>query len=348
MKVKRIVSMLCLSSLLTGCNAPESAPVVNQTVGETEDIEIGMSFDTFVVERWQRDRDIFVSTAKELGATVNVQNANGDVTEQINQLNYFIEKGVDVIVVVPIDATMLTDVVNEAHEHDIEVICYDRLIRNAGTDAYISFDNETVGILMGDAMSSQLTVGDQVVMVSGPTTDANVEYVNRGFEEEMQKAGITVLDTVYIDEWKAELAYDYVSENISWIGTDVDGIMCGNDNLASQVIVALAENRMAGTIPVTGQDADLDACQRIVEGTQYMTVYKPVGNLAEQAAILAVQMANGEEITYESTINDGSTEIPYFRMSPEAVTAENMDEVIIGNGFHLKEDVYINRPKLLE
>ena len=119
--------------------------------------------------------------------------------------------------------------------------------------------------------------------------------------------------------------------------------MCGNDNLAGQVIQALSVQRLAGEVPVCGQDADLEACQRIVEGTQLMTVYKPFERLAKRAAECAILLARGEELTGDDlgTINDGSFTIPYIGIEPIAVTADNIDEVIINSGFHLREDVYL-------
>lgn len=335
--------LLLIISMLSSCGKNKGSRETDNT--EEDMIEIGMSFDTFVVERWQRDRDIFVSKANELGAQVNVQNPNGDVNEQIRQLEYFIDKKVDVIVVVPIDADSLSEVVKRAKDQGIKVISYDRMIHNANTDVYISFDNEAVGHCMGRVMGKQLTVGDHVIMLCGPLTDGNVTQVSTGFLEEMEKSGIRVVDIAYMDEWKAELAYEYMNEHMDTIREDIQGIMCGNDNLASQVVFALSENQLAGKIIVTGQDADLDACQRIVEETQFMTVYKPVNQLAERAAQIAVKLAKGEEIEYTETISDGTYEIPYIKLMPETVTNENMDEVIINQGFHLKEEVYINKRK---
>lgn len=341
-----LMLILLTTVFLTVCQSKKETSKLMEE--QTEDnIEIGMSFDTFVVERWQRDRDVFVSTANELGAEVNVQNANGDVEKQIEQLQYFIDKKVDVIVVVPIDANSLGPIIEKAKDKNIKIVSYDRLVNNANADLYISFDNEAVGHIMGSTLEKELTVKDNVLMICGPLTDGNVAMVNKGFEEEMEKSGINILDREYIDDWKAELAYDYVNGNMDTIKNQVQAIMCGNDNLASQVIVALSENRLAGDIIVTGQDADLDACQRIVEGTQFMTVFKPVTLLAEKAAILSVDLANGKEIPHEKTINDGTYDIPYISWSPVAVTKENMDVVIVDSGFHLKEDIYINRPQNL-
>ena len=118
--------------------------------------------------------------------------------------------------------------------------------------------------------------------------------------------------------------------------------MCGNDALAGVVIRALSEMRLAGKIVVVGQDADLDACQRIVEGTQEMTVYKPVENLAKKAAEYAVSLAKGEEIKTATRYNDGTYDVPFIKLEPIAVYKDNMEETIIDGGYHLKEDVYIN------
>ena len=146
----------------------------------------------------------------------------------------------------------------------------------------------------------------------------------------------------------AELAATHVNKGLE-VTDDVVGVMCGNDDLASQAVKVLSENRLAGQVAVVAQDADLAACQRIVEGTQTMTVYKPIEQEASTAAELAVRLGKGEDISKEEngisvneTFNDGSNDIPYYKITPVAVTAENMDEVIIDGGFHTREDVYLN------
>jgi len=122
--------------------------------------------------------------------------------------------------------------------------------------------------------------------------------------------------------------------------------MCGNDNIATMVVHALAENRKADNMLVVGQDADLEACQRIVEGTQTMTVYKPVEKLASRAAECTIALIKGEELSGDDVMsfNDGKYDVPYVKLTPIAVTEENMNEVIINSGFHLKEDVYLYSP----
>ena len=333
--------------LLAGCS-PRKTGEEQETALQEEDIQIGLSFDSFVIERWMRDRDVFVSTAQSLGAQVNVQIANGDVEEQISQIEYFISKDMDVIVIIAIDGDALTDVVRKAKEEGIRVISYDRLIPNAGTDLYISFDNYRVGVLMGEALQEALPEGGNIFAIYGSPTDHNVELVQQGLAEALEDSELKIVYEAYCENWLAELAFDAVNEGLEQ-ETDIAGVMCGNDDLASQAIKALAEHQMAGKVTVVAQDAELSACQRIVEGTQEMTVYKPVDELAKKAAQLAVSLAKGEDITgtgaklrVTDTVYDGTQDIPYYSIEPVAVTAENMDEAIIDSGFHLEEDVYLN------
>lgn len=343
---KRLLSVLLMLALAVGITACGHVQTEDAAYEEEDDkIQIGMSFDSFVIERWQRDRDVFVSVAKELGAEVNVQNANGDVEEQKKQIDYFISKGMDVIVIISIDADELKESVEKAKKEGIRVIAYDRQINDADVDLYISFDNEEVGTMMALALVSHGISGGNVLMLGGSPTDGNVTMVEKGFREVMERNQVTILDAMHADGWKAELAAEYVYTHGDMVRL-ADGIMCGNDDLATQVVHALAETRRAGDILVVGQDADLAACQRIVEGTQIMTVYKPVEKLATRAAQEAVALAKGEALSGEDVteIKNGTYTVPYIGLEPISVTKDNIDEVIIGSGFHLKEDVYLNVP----
>lgn len=343
-KWKTICLLLVMMLLLTSCGEGEGGKSVNSPQ-EEEKIQIGMSFDSFVIERWQRDRDVFVSMAKELGAEVNVQNANGDIEEQKKQIDYFIQKDMDVIVIICIDSEGLGSSVQKAKDAGIKVIAYDRLIKDADVDLYISFDNEMVGTMMAQALIDEGLAGGNVLMLGGSPQDNNVSLVEGGFKKVMEENDVTVLDSFHADGWRAELAAAYVYDHVDVV-SEADAIMCGNDNLASQVVHALAEKRLAGDILVVGQDADLEACQRIVEGTQVMTVYKPVEKLAQRAAECAVMLARGEEIIGDdvSIMDNGSYQIPYVGLLPVSVTEKNINDVIINSGFHLKEDVYLNVP----
>ena len=343
-KEKKMIGLFLLLGIcaaLTGCGSQEKK---EEPAPQEDKVKIGLCFDTFVLERWIRDRDVFETTAKIQGAEVNVQNANGDVDQQISQIRYFIKKRMDVITIIAVDGSSLTEVVREAKEAGIKVIAFDRLIRNADVDLYISFDNEQVGRLMGEALKERLPEGGNIFAIKGPPTDNNVSQVEKGFSEAIKDSGLNVVYQQYCDAWTAELAYDAVSRGLEAY-PDVAGIMCGNDGLATEAVRALTENRLAGTVVVTGQDADLNACQRIVEGTQAMTVYKPVENEAATAAEYAVKMGNDIYVSVAGTINDGTYDVPYISLDPIAVTKDNMQTEIIDTNFHSEEEVYLNITK---
>ncbi len=324
---------------MTGCASatPKNAPQPEQ---KDDSIQIGLSIDSLLIERWSRERDLFVSKAQELGAEVNVQNANGEVEEQIKQIQYFIDKKMDVIVVIAIDDIALKDTVAAAKKEGIKVIAYDRPIRNANVDLYLSVDNEKVGELMAEYIRKYIGNDGTIIQVKGSPTDYNVQMVQDGFERILSTTKIKIDYAEYSNGWVAENGFTVTDEYLK-TGKVPDAIMCGNDNLAAHAIRALIEKRLGGKVCVVGQDADLEACQRIVEGTQYMTVYKPVEKLAIRAAERAVDMAGGVPLGLKDTFNDGTYDVPYERLEPIAVTKANMDEVITGK-YHQKNEIYLN------
>lgn len=312
---------------------------------EEHKIQIGLTVDSFVIERWIRDRDVFVATARELGADVNVQDAGADAEEQISQIEYFISKQVDVIVVIARDCGVLSDVVQKAQNAGIPVISYDRMINNANTDFYISFDNRKVGEIMAQALIDAIPQGGDIFMIQGSSSDNNVKMLKEGFDDTLEDTNLNVVYEANCDGWTAELAVGYVEEALEKY-PHVKGIMCGNDDIASQVVQVLAENQLAGNVVVIGQDGDLAACQRIVEGTQYMTAFKSIEDLAREAAKYAVEIGSGREASelegVTEKVNDGTYDIPSKVLDPIAVTRENIDEVIIDGGFHRRDEVYLN------
>ena len=162
-----IIGILALI-VLAGCGQREQGKEIEKkavSIEEENKTTIGLSFDSFVIERWLRDRDAFVAAADNLGAEVNVQNANGDVEEQIEQIRYLIKKKVDVMVVVAADCMEISEVMLEAKAAGIPTISYDRLIQNADTDLYISFDNEKVGQYMAEVLVENIPEGGKIFMI---------------------------------------------------------------------------------------------------------------------------------------------------------------------------------------
>ena len=259
---------------------------------------------------------------------------------QAAQIEYLIEKDMDVIVIIATDYNALSEPVRKAKREGVRVIAYDRLIKDADVDLYITFDNERVGEMMAETILARTPEEGKIFMMCGSPEDNNVSLVMEGFHGMIDRTDRVVVETAYADNWLSEIGFYQVSAYLDK-GGEADAIMCGNDDIASQVIRALSERRMAGEVCVVGQDADLGACQRVVEGTQAMTVYKPVEKLARRAAECAVTLAKGEDLKTAGTFFDGAQEVPYIGLEPVAVTAANMD-VIIEDGFHMREDIYLN------
>lgn len=309
-------------------------------------VKIGFSMDSLVVERWESDRDLFTAKAKELGADVIVENANNDSEEQVKQIKYLMNQNIDVLVVIPHDAEYLSQVVSAAKKKGIKVIAYDRLVKRAGVDLYISFDNSKVGELMAKSLYDKVPKGNYII-INGDKDDYNTHFVSESFkkvlEPHIKNGDIKIIDEVWSPSWKEDEAYKCIDDEIAG-GHKIDAIMCGNDRLAEAAIQKLSEWRLAGKTYVVGQDAALSSCQKIVEGTQLMTVYKPIKILAEEAAGYAVKLGKGEKIKANSKIYDGKRNIPFQIEAPVAVYKSNMMDVIKDN-FHSMEDVYRNVPK---
>nr|WP_303181293.1 substrate-binding domain-containing protein [Lachnoclostridium phocaeense] len=354
MKKRRFSAVLILAAmlLLSACAdaSQETVQEVPADAGEEKDdgIRIGITFDTFVLERWTRDRDVFMDTARKMGATVDVQTANGDVEKQKEQVRKFTEENMDAIVIVATDCYSLKEEVEDARNKGIQVISYDRLIQGEQTDLYITVDNEKVGTLMAQSIKEKLPEGGNVVMICGPEADSNSMDVANGFETELGDGPWKIVYKSHVKSWTPENGTQAVADAFAGTEEEIDAVMCGNDGLAGYVIRSLSERQLAGDVVVVGQDADLEACQRIVEGTQTMTVYKPINDLAKEAAECTVKLARGEQIVgnvldvSDVKENEDGQEVPYYGLEPVAVTAENMDSVIIGSGFHSREEVYLN------
>ncbi|MDQ0342684.1 D-xylose transport system substrate-binding protein [Lederbergia wuyishanensis] len=351
------MSMLALIILVGACEykkghsddqevSGDAAVVEEPSENHTEDddkITIGFSMDTLAEERWLRDRELFKEAVEALGAEVKILASKGDDALQILQAETLINEGIDILVIVPHNAESTAMIVKKAHAAGIKVLSYDRLVRNSEIDLYVSYDNEMVGELQAKAITKLVPKG-KYVYIGGAETDYNAHLLKKGVFNILQplidKGDITIVYDQWTKDWFPEYAFSSMQEALKANDNNVDAVISANDATAGKVIQALAEQGLAGNIPVAGQDADLAAAQRIVIGTQTMTVYKPLKELAVQAAELAVKLAKGEEIGVERIINNGKAEVPSMLLTPIAVDQGNIDATIIADEFHTREEVY--------
>lgn len=309
-------------------------------------IKIGLSMDSLRVERWQKDRDIFKAEAEKLGAEVIVQSADGDERKQYEQAENMITQGVDILVVIPKDSVAAAQIVKSAHEEGIKVIAYDRLIKESEPDLYISFDNEKVGYLQAEYLLKKKPKGNYFLLGGAPS-DNNAQLLRKGQLRALQTA-IDNKDIRLVADgkhwavnWDPNDALNKTEQVLTQTNNKIDAVVASNDGTAGGVIQALEGQKLAGKVLVSGQDAELAACQRIVKGTQTMTVYKPIRLIAKEAAHAAVALAKGETVKKATEkVNNGKIDVKSILLTPIQVDKDNLDEVVIKDGFHTREKVY--------
>ena len=343
-----VVASLALSVLiglvLSRSGAPEAVDV--QSRGQRP-VRIGLSLDTLKEARWAKDRDAFVARAKELGADVTVLSANSDDNRQVADVESLITANVDVIVIVPHDGKAMAKGVEAAHQANTPVISYDRLIVDSDPDLYITFDNERVGELQAKYILNTLRDAPKpikLVRIYGSKTDNNAALFKAGQDAALKDAiaagTVEVIHEDWADDWKPENAKRIMNAAITKYGRDIDAVLASNDGTAGGAIQALREEGIAGKVIVTGQDAELVALQRILSGEQSMTIYKPVQVLAKRAAEAAFALAKGKPLIAKDETDNGRIRVPTILLDVVTVTKDNIDQTVIADGFHSREDVY--------
>jgi len=306
------------------------------SMADAKNPKIGFSIDDLRLERWTRDRDYFIGAAEKLGAKVYVQSADASEQRQIAQIENLISRGVDVLVIVPYNATVLNSAIREAKKAKIKVLSYDRLILNADVDAYISFDNKAVGELQAQSIV-QLKPKGNYYLLGGAPTDNNAKILREGQMKVLQplidKGDIKVVGRQWVKDWSASEAMSIVENALTANGNKIDAVVASNDATAGGAIQALASQKLAGKVPVSGQDADLAAVRRVIAGTQAMTVYKPLKTIATSAATLAVQLVRNEKPAYNAQLNNGYKQVSTVLLKPILLNKSNVD-VLVKDGFY--------------
>jgi D-xylose transport system substrate-binding protein len=315
---------------------------------ESGKIPIGFSMDSVLLERWVRDRDQFVVRAQELGTEVLVQSADGNDAAQVRQCENLLTQGVNVLVIVPHNGEVMASIVNSAARQHVPVISYDRLIRNSDVSLYISYDNVKVGELQAKYLLDRAAKGNYI-LIGGSPTDNNAHMFREGqmniLKPAIDRGDIKIAADQWSRDWLASEALSHTENALTRTANNVVAVVASNDSTAGGVVQALQEQHLAGKVLVSGQDADLAGAQRIVAGTQTMTVYKPIPPLARQAAEAAVTLAKGGKIETHATVNNGMKEIPSILLEPVAVDKNNIVPTVVKDGFLKLEDVYRNVPQ---
>jgi D-xylose transport system substrate-binding protein len=346
--ITKLLPVLLLVLLATSaCVKGPDQGQTGRTAKQGGPVRIGISMDTLKEERWQRDKAVFEQRCKEVGAECEIQVANGDDAVQTKQCDNFLTKGVDVLIVAPHNGQIAASIVEAAHKQGVPVISYDRLIRNSDVDLYVAHQVVKIGQMQAQYALDHAPKGNYV-LIGGSQTDNNALLLMDGQMSVLQPAvdrgDVKIVTKQFAREWLASEALRITEDALTKNNNDIQAIVASNDGTAGGAISALPP-QLVGKVLVTGQDAALDAVQRIVQGTQTMTIYKPIQPLANSAVDAAVKLARGEKVETKDTINNGKKDVPSILHQPQVVDKNNVLNTVIKDGYHKLEDVYKNVPK---
>ncbi|MEP7075096.1 MAG: substrate-binding domain-containing protein, partial [Acidobacteriota bacterium] len=230
-----------------------------------------------------------------------------------------------------------------AKKQNVPVISYDRLIKNSIPDLYISFDNEKVGELEAQYLVERAPKGNYM-LIGGAPTDNNAKLLREGQMKILQpfidNGSIKIVADPWAKDWLADEALKHTENALTQHNNDIVAIVASNDSTAGGAVEALRGQKLAGKVLVSGQDADLAALQRIVAGTQSMTVYKPISQIAPRAAEAAVALATRTRIETQRTVDNGKAGIQSILLEPIIVDKNNLDDTVIKDGYQKRDDVY--------
>ena len=315
--------------------------------GAGEPIFIGFLMDTLKEERWQRDKELVEQRAKEVGARLSVQVANGDDNLQIKQAENLLSQKVDVLIVAPHNGEIAATIVEMAHREGVPVISYDRLIKNADVDLYVSHQVVKIGEMQAQYLLQRAPKGNYVI-VQGSATDNNARLLHDGQMNVLQPAVARGDIKIVVDqpakEWQASEALNIVENALTQVNNNVAAVVASNDGTARGAIQALEGQNLVGKVVVSGQDADLASLQYIVEGKQTMTVYKPIQPLAYGAVESALKLARGEMVETTETVDNGKKKVPSLLYEPKAVDRNNLVATVVKDGYQTLEKICANIP----
>jgi D-xylose transport system substrate-binding protein len=291
-----------------------------------------------------QDRPLFTKKVQQLCPDCKIiySNADQDAAKQQQQAEAALTKGAKVLVLDPVDAASAGAIVARAQQSKVPVVSYDRLITNAPIDYYVQFDSRKVGKLQGTALADRLKsdgkANGPVVMINGAPTDNNAKLFKTGAADVLKTSGVKVAKEFDTPDWSPDKAQSEMQQAITAVGnTGFNGVLAANDGTAGGAIAAMkGAGIKPSTRPTTGQDAELAAIQRILIGDQFMTVYKPIKPLADNAAEIAVKLAKGEDVPASLTPDkedNGNKSVPTKTLDITSVTKDNVNDTVIKDGY---------------
>ena len=295
---------------------------------------VGVSWSNFQEERWKTDEAAIKAELAKRGATYVSADAGGSPEKQLADVDGLIAKGAKALIVLAMDKDAIVPALAKAKQRNIPVIAYDRLIDQPGV-YYITFDNKEVGRLQARGVFSVKPRGNYV-MIKGSPTDPNADFLREGQQEVLDAAiksgAIKIVGEEYTEGWKPEVAQKNMEQILTRNGNKVDAVVASNDGTAGGVVAALSARGISG-VPVSGQDGDQAALNRVALGTQTVSVWKDARDLGREAADAAIDLAGGKPVpdTVSWTGGDHKVTLKAKFLKPVAITSANLDTVVKAN-----------------
>jgi D-xylose transport system substrate-binding protein len=292
---------------------------------------VGVSWSNFQEERWKTDEAAIKAELAKHGATYVSADAGGSPEKQLADVDGLIAKGAKALILLAMDKDAIVPALAKAKQRGIPVIAYDRLIDQPGV-YYITFDNKEVGRMQARAVLAAKPKGNYV-MIKGSPTDPNADFLREGQQEVLAKAigsgAIKIVGEEYTEGWKPEVAQTNMEQILTRNGNKVDAVVASNDGTAGGVVAALSARGISG-VPVSGQDGDQAALNRVALGTQTVSVWKDARDLGREAADAAIDLAGGKPVpgTIKWTGGEHKVTLDSKFLKPVAITSANLDAVV--------------------
>ncbi len=303
--------------------------------GDDDEIIVGVSWNNYNEERWAKsDEPNIVAALEEAGATYISADAGSSAEQQLADVENLMAQGADVLIILAQDGEAILPAVASALEQGVPVIAYDRLIENPGA-LYITFDNVGVGRLQAEVIYELVPEGNYAI-IKGNQADANADFLREGYTQVIGDAessgAINVACETYTDNWDPAIAQTNMEQCLTQENNAIDAVLSENDGMAGGVVAALEAQGLAGTVPVSGQDGDLAALNRVALGTQSVSVWKDARELGRAAGEAAIQLAQGAAIEDVAGVvqfdSPGGNSMTSILLTPIAITQENLDVVV--------------------
>lgn len=334
--MKRVLACVCVmiiaAGVLIACSSSQGP------------VKIGVSLGVGDAERWKHEKVAMEARAQELGAEIEVRlNTTDKPKTQGEDCFEMIDSGIDVLILTPRDINNVNEILEYAKEKKVKVINYARVALGQQVDLFVGYDSGRIGQMMGQYLCEKVYKGDYIIL-SGDPGDYNAVLIYEGAMRYINQIrdDITIVLDEAVPGWSADAAKQMVYDAVKANGNEIDAILAPNDKIAEACAEALAELNVTAPVAITGMDTELDAVRRIAAGTQSVTIYMDLQELAATAVEEAYHMATGQEVNVNATFDNsnGAGGVESNLITGRLITRENMDKLLVDTGYFTREQVY--------